>query len=378
MIVGPAPHDTTQIPPEWVFHPDGERRVTDRCFTNGSPYVGSRSMVPAPNDHYVLELAGDTWMLGNAGGELRLISNICAHMKGLIVDPANRKEDRRGNGSRLSCPMHRWAYALDGSLTHHPNYSTEEIAAKPSRPCLPTRALTEWQGLAFLSDSQLTNALAEIPDDVVADLPGATLGLVKVDTYDRFGWVRFMDNYQEITHVSPFHLTSFAQIVDTSSGVRWVFGDRWSVQYAPWRSGPSSRISLEYRAYRDLITELVPGSPGHGAIWAAIYPNLMIERYPLATVVSSLWPLPGNRCRNVMEYYIPKWVSDLGPETLADVLKVQQKAYDLTAREDGELCDSTEAGRRMLFESGVPVIDHPHPELDAGMLHFRAWLHRQM
>ncbi|MFC4949628.1 aromatic ring-hydroxylating oxygenase subunit alpha [Pseudonocardia sp. GCM10023141] len=78
-------------------------------------YVGHVSEIAAPGD-YVRKSIGpqDVIMSRDAGGEVHLLLNRCAHRGNLVC------EADKGNSSSFRCPYHGWTYRNSGELIGYP------------------------------------------------------------------------------------------------------------------------------------------------------------------------------------------------------------------------------------------------------------------
>ena len=81
-------------------------------------------------------------LLRNQEGDLRALSNLCAHRGTLLVDRAT-------NAQRIQCPYHGWTYTDAGEL-HAVPFAPKEAIDKAAH-CLPAYRIESWHGLVFVS-----------------------------------------------------------------------------------------------------------------------------------------------------------------------------------------------------------------------------------
>ena len=111
-------------------------------------------------------------------------------------------------------------------------------------------------------------------------------------------------------------------------------------------------------------------------MWFMLYPNVMIEWYPLVTVISTIYPLGPLACRNVVEYYHP---ADLAqwPDG-KEMASLAARAYLETAVEDNEIGERMQAGRYALMRRGTLEFGPYQDKLEAGMEHFHRYIRGQL
>jgi hypothetical protein len=78
------------------------------------------------------------------------------------------------------------------------------------------------------------------------------------------------------------------------------------------------------------------------------YPGIMIEWYPHVLVVSWLIPRGPQKTTNVVEFYYPEEIALFERE----FVEAERAAYMETAREDDEIAERMDAGRRALMNRG--------------------------
>lgn len=371
------------VPLAWYFDPEVQADVQSEFFS--SNYFGNIAMVPQTGDYLALSHYEYEELLVHADDGFRRLSNRCRHKRSMIVDPIHRKDQPRGNvgpTKKIMCPVHCWAYELNGKNAHTPFFDTlrEEVShggpaeAGLRHPIdLPSEKLREWNGLLFSGDRDIAAEMKNLGHSGLFDpslLDFSQYSFVDLERTDYdFNWLVFMDVYFDLYHVAPYHKRTFNQLVDTTS-MEWEFGKSYSVQVTKFREAHQG-VSAAYGYVRTLIEEFWKGEqPPHGALWFSLYPNLMIEWYPLMMVVSHIVPTGPMSCRNIVEYYVPKkW-----ERRMVDIFRAQQAAYNETALEDGEICLTMSEGYHRDFLQKIDERGPDHPHLELGIVEFHNWL----
>lgn len=135
----------------------------ERLFGRVWTFVGHRSEIPHDGDYVVRRVLDDSFIISNAGGEIRAMFNMCLH-RGMQVCRAEM-----GNASNFRCPYHGWTYRNDGRLTglpfHREAYGGDDGFAKDAQNLLPAPKFASYNGLLFVS----MDAGAEPLEDFLGD-----------------------------------------------------------------------------------------------------------------------------------------------------------------------------------------------------------------
>jgi phenylpropionate dioxygenase-like ring-hydroxylating dioxygenase large terminal subunit len=343
----------------WYF----DRRIYDlekRLFFDSGPgYVGHELIVPNPGDYYSLERMSNARALVRSGAGVELLSNICRHRQAVMLQG-------RGNVRNIVCPIHRWTYGLDGKLLGAPHF--------PRNPCLDLARskLTSWNGLLFAGPRDVRKDLASLSVATELDFTGFMFDRVLIEEY-ACNWKTFIEVYLEDYHVEPFH-PGLGNFVDVSD-LRWELGAWYSVQTCGVRRALSRPGSPIYKRWHEEVLRRDEGrQPAHGAIWLTYFPNVMIEWYPHALVVSTLVPRGPEACTNVVEFYYPEDIVLFERE----FVEAEQAAYRETAVEDAEIIERITAGRRALLQQGLDESGPYQSPMEDGMQHFHEFIRREL
>lgn len=367
----------------------------EQLFSDGANYIGHELMVPNVGDYRVLETMNDQYiLLRRDDGTCVMLSNICRHQQARLIDPKNRPYDKiqRPNGDHRSgnlkslnragfliCPIHRWSYKLDGKVHHAPKFGPHPNL------CLPVIELQSWNGLLFHTQRDIASDMSQLGhsgyfNPNLIDMCNYVYVGSDEPVHYEFSWEKFITVYLDLYHVAPYHPKTFVQIIDCHD-FKWEFSDRYNVQIAGWSSlsPPPSSKELAYGKIRTLINKHYTGAePPHGALWLLLFPGVMIEWYPHVLVISILRPLTYETCVNYVEYYAPKdWYHSSDLKYEQKILKDAKHAYQLSAVEDMEICQTMQDSYRTMWDSGEHFIGPFHPHLELGTNHFFKYVHNE-
>jgi phenylpropionate dioxygenase-like ring-hydroxylating dioxygenase large terminal subunit len=349
---------SSQLPASWYVDPrvfDAERRL---LLPRASGYVGHELMVPEPGDYYVLPARDNAQTLVRNANGVELLSNVCRHRQAIMLNG-------RGNAQNIVCPIHRWTYDLKGQLLGAPHFA--------DKPCLNLgrSPLTNWNGLLFDGPRDVAQDLSRL---TLRDLDFSGYMLDHVDLHQcNYNWKTFIEVYLEDYHVQPFH-PGLGQFVNAQD-LTWEFADWASVQFVGVNNGLAKPGTKTYERWHQAVLEYYRGEqPRHGAIWLTYYPNVMVEWYPHVLVISTLIPQAVDRTLNVVEFYYPEDIALFERE----FVEAEQAAYHETAREDDEIGERMDAGRRALFNRGQSEVGPYQSPMEDGMQHFHEFYRREM
>lgn len=130
------------LPPESYWCPEHFAQERAQVLDSAWHLVGTTSELAVPGDFLTLSLMGVEIQVRNFDGELRALSNVCAHRHCLISD------QRRGRSATMKCQYHGWEYGPSGRTRSIPK--PENFVPFPhGKPCLPGYRLETIGNLVF-------------------------------------------------------------------------------------------------------------------------------------------------------------------------------------------------------------------------------------
>jgi choline monooxygenase len=345
---------------DWYFDHqiyDAELRTV---FAEGPCYVGHQLMVPQEGDYHVLDWTSNGKALIRNGQHVDLLSNVCRHRQATLLQG-------RGRANNIVCPVHRWTYSTQGKLLGAPHF--------PNQPCLDLdrTPLTTWNGLLFEGKRDAAADLAALGVASDLSLDGHLFHHADVVEYG-FNWKTFMEVYLELYHVVPFH-PGLGRFVDCDRLLRWELGEWYSAQMCGVTDTLGNAGTPAYQRWQERLLEYRGGAvPKYGALWFAYYPNIMIEWYPHALIISHVIPRGPEACTNVVEYYYPEDIALFELE----LVEAECAAYNETAVEDADICRRMHDGRRALYRQGRNEAGPYQSPMEDGVWHFHEFLRRRV
>jgi phenylpropionate dioxygenase-like ring-hydroxylating dioxygenase large terminal subunit len=348
------------LPPSWYVDPrifEIERR---ELFDDGPHFVGRREMTPRDGDYYALEGACAGQLLVRNKGQVRLVSNVCRHRQALMLKG-------RGNAKRIVCPVHNWAYDLDGRQIAAPHF--------PENPCLhlDSDPLFEWRGTLFAGPR---NAAADLePLDQIPELAVDDYVLDRVEHEEHsVNWKSFMEVFIEDYHVFAVHpgLRTFVCPEELKSP-RTVRGEQFHLEIVNPRWPLGNPGSHCFEEYQRLLMDVYEGEPPpFGAVWLAYYPSTLIEFYPHAHIITNYEPLGPERTRLTSQYYFRRSIRESRPDFVAASHAIFAEVTD----EDHDASVRLHEGRRALYRGGMENQGPFQQPMESGLAHFHHYLRR--
>jgi glycine betaine catabolism A len=334
------------LPSSWYIDEDIFRREKQRIFYREWFCAGREEQLPAPGDHIVLDIVGESILIvRNREGELRAFYNVCRHRGARLCradDPGTPGLAVQGGvvaGRSILCPYHQWSYDLDGRLIAAPHMSTLAGFDKNSVHLYPV-GVECWGGFLFLhltpaEAAPLAAQLGEVPARIER-YPLAQLRIGRSIRYQvAANWKAICENYNECYHCGGVHpelcavVPSFKEAgganLDWSRGIPHRDG---AVTFT--HSGKTTR-----RAFPGLSQDEQTRHKGE-----VIYPNLFVSLACDHAAVFILFPKGAERtdilCHFLFEpHEIAK--DDFDPSDAVEF-------WDITNRQDWSICESVQRG----------------------------------
>ena len=308
----------------------------EKVFRRDWICVGHVSQVEKVGDYFTVDMFGELLIVVRGPDRVRVMSRICLHRWAPLAEGS-------GNAKILSCPFHKWGYALDGQLLGAP--FMEQAADFVPKDCrLPEirSEIVESLGLIFITFSDRTDSMTERLKCLSERLAPAAFGdRVVADTRiqeNDYNWKILIETFMECYHHIGAHRTTLepdyparlSYVEDAQSG--------YSVCHSPLRE------ELAHEAYID--EDRRPFS------LYLIYPNLLMG--------TTMDPAQANRVNFITVYPVApnKVVSkrhmlakreDAGTPALAELMEKNKERFAKINAEDNAVNDMQQVGALSRF-----------------------------
>jgi len=346
------PIESAWTPPaSWYVQPEFLALERQRVFRRSWQAVGRVDQVTAPGDYFTGAVASDPYVvLRDRDGTLRAFHNVCRHHAAQVCQG-------EGTLKELVCPYHGWTYRLDGGLTRAPRLGKNELFTREGFSLKPA-AVDTLGPLIFIYLGDDPPPLKAQVGELAGRLEAtgtSTLTFVARRSYDiRCNWKVYVDNYLDGGyHVSVLHKALAGQL-DLDTYVTELF-DRVSIQSC------RSPEEAPAEAGGDFAERI-----GDSALYAFVYPNLMLNRYGPILDTNWVLPLGHERTRVIFDFYFRETE---GPDAAAFIERSIAASHKVQ-EEDVEISESVQLGL------GSPAYDRGiyAPGVEMAAYHFHRLL----
>lgn len=281
-----------------AFYRDEEAFVLarERIFARTWQWIGDLADVAAARSLsprvFLPGLLDEPLLLSrDAAGTLRCLSNVCTHRGNVLVrEPCTEATDIR-------CGYHSRRFDLGGRMTFMPEFAEAKHFPSPADD-LPDVAFASWENHGFAAIEAAAPLDAFIGDIAarVAALPVAQFESEPASSRDyvvRAHWALYVENYLEGFHIPSVH-PALSRTVDYATYADELF--RYS----------SLQIALAKERETAFDATGIAGA-GRGrvaAIYAWIFPNLMLNFYPWGLSLNHVVPEAVDRTRVEFRSYV--------------------------------------------------------------------------
>jgi phenylpropionate dioxygenase-like ring-hydroxylating dioxygenase large terminal subunit len=329
--------DSVGLPISWYFDPDILEIERQSLFAAGPTYSGHTSLLKTDGDYFTLGGLQTGKLLVQSGGRPQLISNICRHRQSQMMTGA-------GHAKNIVCPVHNWAYDLDGCQVAAPHFE--------KNPCLDLERteLAEWNGLYFTGPRDVRHELAPLESWTELDTSNYVLERIDEEEHD-LNWKAFLEVYLEDYHISSVHpgFRAFVDTADIRGAFQAVGGDRFFFEQVHVRWPLPQAATPLFAEYQKVLLDVLAGHrPPYAAIWMCLFPGQLVEWYPFTMVATTYTPISPTRTRLRSEYYFDRQIS----ATRRDYVETGLAVLDEVTGEDQEAAQKLQNGRNALHAAG--------------------------
>lgn len=204
--VAPPLEQASTLPPAFYTSPEIFALESERVFRRHWVAVGRASEIPHPGDRFRIDVAGEPLLIvrGKAG-EVRALSAVCRHRWMLLGTGAE-------SSGTISCPYHKWTYALDGSLMAAPLMNKAE-GFEHENCSLPSFGCEIWNGFIFVNlggdAAPLAQSLAPLAEEFAPWKMDEMEIVGRIEFDQPYNWKVLVDNFMEAYHHFAIHPETF-------------------------------------------------------------------------------------------------------------------------------------------------------------------------
>lgn len=337
------PEDASSLTPpsSWYLRKDFLNLEKQTVFKKNWIYVGRVDQLSEVGCYFTGVFLDEPYLVVRSSDTtIQAFSNTCLHHGTCVAKGEGKKKV-------FVCPYHAWTYKLNGEfrsadLKKHPGLSRYQLKELP---------LEIWNGLVFLCfgprPETLNLELQDLKNQLDQFSPIKLKFKKRVSYSINCNWKVFVDNYLDGGYHVPVAHKKLAKELCLESYESQIY-HKFSIQKS--RGQKTQRI-------------------GDQALYAWIYPNLMINRYGPMMDINWVLPVDVEQTVVIFDYFYeePIWKD----ESFVSASLIES---DEVQKEDIGLCEMVQAGMRSdAFDRGVYVDPYEKP-----MLHFHQLLFKDL
>ena len=294
---------STRLPhvlsPDCYRSPQWYAREVEAVLQPAWHMLCSRDDLARPGDFLTCELFGVPIHLRNFDGELRALSNVCAHRHCLITDR------ERGHEPRMACQYHGWEYSADGRTRKIPepkNFAPfDRDADRLQRYRLDTCGALVFVSLASDGPS-LRDQLGDMYDRLAERFGENWRPFLKWNPDYGANWKVPIENTLEAYHVPFVHPLTFRENPGADRSTHVLDEEHtWFGTDLPF--SPHSRIDTYFQRCEGWLTRRLGQTPLGRYEQHHLFPTLLCSFTDVVSFVQSIVPTGAATCRAVVRQF---------------------------------------------------------------------------
>ncbi|MCM2374918.1 aromatic ring-hydroxylating oxygenase subunit alpha [Aporhodopirellula aestuarii] len=261
------------LAPRDYFCVEQYQRERERLLVPGWHVVGTTDELRSHGDFITRNLFGHPIQVRNFDGQLRAMSNVCAHRHCLLTNQS------RGNSPRMSCQYHGWEYGPDGKTRKIPQPKNFTPYPEQGDRIAVHRVETCGQ-IVFVSIADdgpgLQDFLGEYFEVIQLRFGEQTKQFLNADVEYQANWKVPIENSLEAYHVPSVHAGTFRDDPGEHRSTH-IINELSSAFGTPLPFSPHSRLDKFVQRGEATVMRML-GAPVSNEYWQHhVFPNLMMS-----------------------------------------------------------------------------------------------------
>jgi choline monooxygenase len=274
------------LTPRQYFEPEFYEQEKRCVFAGAWHFVGSSGELAKPGDFVTINILGTPIQVRNFNGQIRALSNVCAHRHALICSIPS------GNSPTMRCQYHGWEYQHDGKTGRIPE--PKNFAPFDQAICLPTYPVELVGQLVFVNLSASPQPLQDYFGSdfywLLADKfgPQWTMTLQWQPSYP-VNWKIPIENSLEAYHVPAVHPKTFQQDPGDERSEHELLEHRTAFKTnLPF--APHSRLQSTLQSFENRIMRWLGHVPSNLYAQHHVFPHIMFSFTDALSLCHSVMP----------------------------------------------------------------------------------------
>ncbi|RMG98445.1 MAG: aromatic ring-hydroxylating dioxygenase subunit alpha [Chloroflexi bacterium] len=300
--------------------------------------IGRSESIAQAGDYFLQTIGEENLIVTrDEEGQPHAFFNVCRHRGTRLCT-----ESEGSLGRSIRCPYHAWTYGLNGRLLGAPHMNEVADFDKAAFP-LHEAQIAEWEGFLFINLDATAPPFSAVFAHILQKFTPWQLSRLRrhhrIEYHVQANWKILFQNYSECYHCPGVH-PELARLSPYRSGVN-------DLTEGLVLGGPSlirqADGSLTMSGQRcSLPVGNVSGTDLQRVYFYTFFPNMFLSLHPDYVMVHLLWPLAPDQTLVFCD-----WLFDPLAATQAGFHPDDAVAFwDLTNRQDWEVCELTQAGVR--------------------------------
>ncbi|HFQ92715.1 MAG TPA: aromatic ring-hydroxylating dioxygenase subunit alpha [Anaerolineae bacterium] len=305
-----------------------------RIFYRNWLCLGREAQIREPGQFVTVQAGEENLILvRDEAGEARAFYNVCRHRGTQICQGA-------GQVSRsLQCPYHAWTYGLDGRLLGAPTMQDVPDFDREQYP-LKSVATAVWEGFLFVNLAAEPEPFAQAYAPILRKFSQwqmSRLEQTRQIIYDvAANWKIIFHNYSECYHCPGVHprLNELTPYRNASNDL-----DEGAILGGPMQLAQAGSMTMSGRLCAAPLADF--SGDARQLVWYyTLFPTMFLSLFPDYAMTHRLEPMAPDRTRVICEWFFAPEAarqSNFNPQDAIDF-------WDMTNREDWQVCEWTQAG----------------------------------
>ncbi len=258
------PGNGYRLAPQAYYDRDWFEREQNELFPATWNFVCTTDDLAQQGSYYCAEVGRyPIVLIRDDSGTVRAFHNMCRHRGARLMDDS-------GTCRKVTCPYHRWQYALDGRLENAPQSDKQIPAMNKEDWGLMPVDLGIWMGMVFVNPDgkaePFESWLDQVPEHLDVFKLDELTELAKVEYEFEANWKFYIENHVDWYHLWYTHAKTLGSL-DHHSGYWHQLGAHW-ISYEPYKDADNSAVPFKP------LDWLTPEAELNGA--HLVFPNLTL------------------------------------------------------------------------------------------------------
>ena len=339
------------LPPAAYFSQQQFQREQAEVLAAAWHAVGTIDELKRPGDFITRELFGHPVQVRNFDGELRALSNVCAHRHCLLTN------EPRGNSPRMTCQYHGWEYGSDGKTRKIPQ-PKNFVPFPEERECIGSYRVDTCGQIVFVclaeGAADLPAFLGEYHGVIASKFGSRSKEFLRLDLDNAANWKVPVENSLEAYHVPNVHPSTFGDDPGEERSTH-VLSERSTAFGTGLPFSTRSRLGLLFQRGEFAVVRLLGVRPGFEYWQHHLYPNLLLSFTDAVSLIHCVIPTGPRTATAVVRQFGTMGNSRWGPRRWMAIVwgKLKGAITKRIMTEDLAIIPNIQAGLEKSTQPGV-------------------------